>query len=192
MRRKTYDLLFETSTGMQELVKQPHSLWRSFFYYILSVGLFTGVVTNTWLLQMPLQVRFAIILAIVVITGTGLNLYGFLLHGILETYGASQGDSRGLICLLGYTTLPFLVLTPVALLAGRMGVYGLPLLGGTICLGCCWMLYLLVRSLEVIYLINFTRAFVTVIFSLLLLYIVFVFPWQVGFRLLLRAISPML
>ena len=28
-----------------------------------------------------------------------LNLYGFLLHGILETYGAVQGDAKGLICL---------------------------------------------------------------------------------------------
>lgn len=188
MRRKTYDLLFETSDGMHELVKQ-HSLWRSFFYFALSIGLFTGVVTNTWLLHMSLQVRFAIILATVIILCTALNIYGFLLHGILETYGAVQGDSRGLICLLGYTTLPFLLLTPVALLAGKMGVYGLPLLGGTIVIGFLWMLYLLVRSLEVIYLINFLRAFVTVLFSLLLLYIIFVFPWQVGVNLLIHLLQ---
>lgn len=188
MRRKTYDLLFETSDGMHELVKQ-HSLWRSFFYFTLSIGLFTGVVTNTWLLHMPLQVRFAIILATIIILCTALNIYGFLLHGILETYGAVQGDSRGLICLLGYTTLPFLLLTPAALLAGKMGVYGLPLLAGTVVIGFLWMLYLLVRSLEVIYLINFFRALVTVIFSLLLIYIVFIFPWQVGFNLLIRILQ---
>lgn len=188
MRRKTYDLLFETTIGMTELVKQ-HSLWRSIFYFTMSVGLYTGVVTNTWLLHMDLEVRLAIILATVVITGTALNLYGFLLHGILETYGAVQGDSKGLICLLGYTTLPFLLLTPAALLAGKMGVYGLPLLCCTFAVGFVWMLYLLIRSLEVIYIINFVRAFTTVLFSLLLLYIVFVFPWQTGFHLLLRALQ---
>lgn len=188
MRRKTYDLLFETSEGMHELVKQ-RSLWRSIFYFTLSIGLFTGVVTNSWLLHMPLAVRFGIIMATVVILGTALNIYGFLLHGILETYGAVQGDSKGLICLLGYTTLPFLLLTPAALLAGKMGVYGLPLLCGIVAVGFFWMLYLLVRSLEVIYLINFLRAFVTVLFSLLLLYIVFVFPWQVGFNLLIHILQ---
>ncbi len=188
MRRKTYDLLFETTIGMTELVKQ-RSLWRSIFYFTMSIGLYTGVVTNTWLLHMDLTVRFAIILATVVISGTALNLYGFLLHGILETYGAVQGDSKGLICLLGYTTLPFLLLTPAALLAGKMGVYGLPLLGCTMVIGFIWMIYLLVRSLEVIYIINFTRAMMTVLFSLLLLYIVFIFPWQVGFNLLLRALK---
>lgn len=188
MRRKTFNLLFETGEGMHELAKQ-RSLWRSVFYFTLSIGLFTGVVTNTWFIHMDLEVRMAIILATVVIWGTALNLYGFLLHGILETYGAVQGDSRGLICLLGYTTLPFLVLTPVALLAGKLGVYGLPLLCCTCAVGFSWMLYLLIRSLEVIYIINFLRAMMTVLFSLLLLYIVFIFPWQVGFELLLRALQ---
>lgn len=188
MRRKTYKLLFETTDGMNELVKQK-SLWRSISYFTLSIGLYTGVVTNTWLLQMPLQVRFGIILATVIVLGTALTIYGFLLHGILETFGAVQGDVKALICLLGYTTLPFLVLTPAALLAGKMGVYGLPLLGIAFVLGFGWMLYLLIHSLEVIYIINFTRACVTVLFSLLLLYIVFIFPWQVGFNLLLRALQ---
>lgn len=188
MRRKTYDLLFETSEGMLVLSKQP-SMWRSAFYFTLSVGLFTGVVTNTLLLHMPLEVRFGIILATIVIAGTLLNLYGFLLHGLLETYGAVQGDSKGLICLLGYTTLPFLVLTPAALLAGKLGVHGLLLFTGTFLLGFVWMLYLLIRSLEAIYLISFFRAFVTVLFSLLLIYIVFIFPWQVGFHLLIRALT---
>jgi len=138
---------------------------------------------------MHIEVRFAITLATIVVLGTALNLYGFLLHGILETYGAVQGDSKGLICLLGYTTLPFLLLTPAALLAGKMGVYGLPLLGITFLVGFLWMLYLLVRSLEVIYLINFLRALATVLFSLLLLYIVFIFPWQVGFNLFMRVLQ---
>lgn len=49
----------------------------------------------------------------------------FLLHGILETLGAMAGDAVGLICLLGYTTLPFLVMTPVALLGTKLGLPGM-------------------------------------------------------------------
>jgi hypothetical protein len=111
-----------------------------------------------------------------------------LLHGILETFGALAGDAKGLVCLLGYTTLPFLMLTPCALLAGKMGFNGLFVLAGITLIGCFWMLYLLVRSLEVVYIIDFYRAAATVLFSLLLLYIAIVFPWQVGFNLLLRHI----
>ena len=38
-------------------------------------------------------------------------------------------------------TLPFLLLTPGALLAGKMGFNGLPLLGVLFLIGCLWMLY---------------------------------------------------
>lgn len=163
--------------------KQP-SLWRSAFYFTLSFSFF-GVATNCWLLDSPLEVRFGIIIATVLIAGTALTLYGFLLHGIMETFGALAGDPVGLICLLGYTTLPFLLLTPGALLAGRMGLNGLPLLGVLFLIGCLWMLYLLVRSLEAVYLVDAFRAGITVVFSLFLLYIVFVLPWQVCLMLLL-------
>ena len=105
--------------------------------------------------------------------------------GLLVAFGALAGDPVGLICLLGYTTLPFLLLTPGALLAGRMGFNGLPLLGVLFLIGCLWMLYLLVRSLEAVYLVDAFRAGVTVVFSLFLLYIVFVLPWQVCLMLLL-------
>jgi hypothetical protein len=47
------------------------------------------------------------------------------------------------------------------------------------------MLYLLVRSLEAVYLVDAFRAGVTVVFSLFLLYIVFVLPWQVCLMLML-------
>ena len=127
MRRKTFEVLFEPGAGMAAIAKQP-SLWRSAFYFTLSFSFF-GVATNCWLLDSPLEVRFGIIIATVLIAGTALTLYGFLLHGIMETFGALAGDPVGLICLLGYTTLPFLLLTPGALLAGRMGFNGLPLLG---------------------------------------------------------------
>ena len=185
MRRKTFDVLFDTSAGMATLVKQP-CLWRSAFYFTLSVGFFTGVTTNCWLLEQEIAVRFAIIIAVVVVAATALALYGFLLHGIMETFGALAGDPVALICLLGYTTLPFLVLTPGALLAGKLGWGGLPLLGGLFLVGCVWMLYLLVRALEAVYLIDYVRAGVTLLFSLLLLYIVVIFPWQMGLTLLLR------
>lgn len=185
MRRKTFDVLFDTKAGMTVLVKQP-CLWRSGWYFTLSVGFFSGVVTNCWFLQQPLEVRFALIAASVMILGAALTIYGFLLHGILETFGAVSGDPKGLICLIGYTVLPFLLLTPVSLLAGKLGVGGLFLLAFVICIGFCWMLYLLMRSLEVVYLIDFKRAAATILFSLLLLYIVFIFPLQIGFSMLGR------
>ena len=115
MRRKTFDVLFETRDGMRLLV-QERCMWRSLWYFALSVGLFSGVVTNQLFLDQALSVRFAVIAAAVSIAGVVLSMYGFLLHGILETLGAMAGDAVGLICLLGYTTLPFLVMTPVALL----------------------------------------------------------------------------
>lgn len=185
MRRKTFDVLFDTKAGMTVLVKQP-CLWRSGWYFALSVGFFSGVVTNSWFLNQPLEVRFALIAASILILGAALTIYGFLLHGILETFGAAAGDPKGLICLIGYTVLPFLVLTPVSLLAGKLGVGGIFLLAFVVCIGFCWMLYLLMRSLEVVYLIDFKRAAATILFSLLLLYIVFIFPLQIGFNMLAR------
>ncbi len=188
MRRRIYDVLFQTKAGMTDLVKQP-SLWRSGFYFTLSVGLFSGVVTNTWLVNLPLSVRLATVLATVIIAGVALSLYGFLLHGILETLGALAGDARVLICLLGYTVLPFLLLTPVALLAGKLGLGGIVLLLCIWLLGLVWMLYLLVRSLEVTYIIDFKRSASIILFSLLLLYIVFVLPWQIIINLLWQSWS---
>lgn len=187
MRRKTFDVLFEPGAGLNALVKQP-CLWRSAFYFTLSVGFFTGVLSNCWLSEQPLSVRFAIITATVLISATALSLYGFLLHGIMETFGALAGDPVGLICLLGYTTLPFLLLTPGALLAGKLGFGGLPLLGILFFIGCLWMLYLLVRTLEAVYLVDCFRASVTVIFSIILMYIVFCLPWQLIFELVTNSL----
>ena len=100
------------------------------------------------------------------------------------------GDAVGLICLLGYTTLPFLVMTPVALLGTKLGLPGMLL----VVVGACitaklWMLYLLIRALQVVYLIDFKRSLATVAFSLLLLYIAFVLPLQIVFELLMLKIS---
>ena len=93
MRRKTYDVLFDPGTGMAALVKEP-CLWRSAFYFTLSVGFFTGVVTNSWLLEQSLEIRFAIIICTVLISATALALYGFLIHGIMETFGALAGEAH--------------------------------------------------------------------------------------------------
>ena len=181
MRRKTFDVLFETRDGMRLLV-QERCMWRSLWYFALSVGLFSGVVTNQLFLDQALSVRFAVIAAAVSIAGVVLSMYGFLLHGILETLGAMAGDAVGLICLLGYTTLPFLVMTPVALL-------GMLVVVGACITAKLWMLYLLIRALQVVYLIDFKRSLATVAFSLLLLYIAFVLPLQIVFELLMLKIS---
>lgn len=60
MRRKTFDVLFETRDGMRLLV-QERCMWRSLWYFALSVGLFSGVVTNQLFLDQALSVRFAVI-----------------------------------------------------------------------------------------------------------------------------------
>lgn len=182
MRRKTFDVLFETEDGMR-LLAQERCLWRSLWYFTLSVGLFCGVVTNQLFLEQVLSVRFAVVVAVVSIVGVSLAMYGFLLHGILETLGALAGDAVGLICLLGYTTLPFLVLTPVALLGTKLGLPGVLLIIGACIIAKLWMLYLLMRALQIVYLIDFKRSLATVVFSLLLLYIAFVLPVQVLIKL---------
>ena len=179
MRRKTFDVLFETRDGMRLLV-QERCMWRSLWYFALSVGLFSGVVTNQLFLDQALSVSIA---------GVVLSMYGFLLHGILETLGAMAGDAVGLICLLGYTTLPFLVMTPVALLGTKLGLPGMLVVVGACITAKLWMLYLLIRALQVVYLIDFKRSLATVAFSLLLLYIAFVLPLQIVFELLMLKIS---
>ena len=159
------------------------------YSYATAVGLFSGVVTNQLFLDQALSVRFAVIAAAVSIAGVVLSMYGFLLHGILETLGAMAGDAVGLICLLGYTTLPFLVMTPVALLGTKLGLPGMLVVVGACITAKLWMLYLLIRALQVVYLIDFKRSLATVAFSLLLLYIAFVLPLQIVFELLMLKIS---
>ena len=113
----------------------------------------------------------------------------FFAARVLETLGAMAGDAVGLICLLGYTTLPFLVMTPVALLGTKLGLPGMLVVVGACITAKLWMLYLLIRALQVVYLIDFKRSLATVAFSLLLLYIAFVLPLQIVFELLMLKIS---
>jgi len=183
MRRKTFDVLFETKNGMHLLGKEQ-SFSHSALYFALSLGLFGGVVSNHFLAAQPLEIRFAVVLAVIVITGVILSLEGFLLHGICETVGATSGNPASLICMLGYTALPFLVLTPVALMCTKIGYSGLLIFPFVLLAGLMWMLYLLMRALEVVYIIDFTRALSVVCFSLLLQYIAFVLPIQLAYYLL--------
>lgn len=183
MRKESFSVLFETKEGMAELVNQP-CMWRSAVYFVASMGLFTGVCTNTWLMSQPLEVRAGVVLSTILFLVIGLFLYAMLLHGIMETFGALAGDAKALICILGYTALPFLVLTPVALLAGRMGLGGLPLLAIIAIWGFIWMNYLLVRALEVVYIISVWQALGVILFSLILLYVFFTWPFRVGINLL--------
>ena len=168
---------------MSELAEKP-CMWRSALYFIASVGLFTGVVTNTWLSAQTLEFRGAIVLSGVMFWVLALFLYAMLLHGILETFGALSGDAKALICVLGYTGLPFLVFTPVALLAGRLGFGGLSFLLIISAAAFIWMQYLLIRALEVVYIITVWQALGAVLFSLLLLYVFFTWPVRIGYNLL--------
>ena len=115
----------------------------------------------------------------------------FVYYGraILCTMGALAGDAVGLICLLGYTTLPFLMLTPVALLSTKLSFTGILVLAAAIMAGLLWMVYLLVRSLQSVYLIDFKRALATVLFSFLLIYTALVLPFQFLFKLLMLKFS---
>ena len=104
-------------------------------------------------------------------------------------YGRAGRRCRRLICLLGYTTLPFLMLTPVALLSTKLSFTGILVLAAAILAGLLWMVYLLVRSLQSVYLIDFKRALATVLFSFLLIYTALVLPFQFLFKLLMLKFS---
>ena len=185
MRKESFSVLFETKEGMAELVNQP-CMWRSAVYFVASMGLFTGVCTNTWLMSQPLEVRAGVVLSTILFLVIGLFLYAMLLHGMAYFlyYNAFSKLKAQEICILGYTALPFLVLTPVALLAGRMGLVGLPLLAIIAVFGFVWMNYLLVRALEVVYIISVWQALGVILFSLILLYVFFTWPFRIGINLL--------
>ena len=180
MLRELLDLNFDIKEWMESVVSR-RCLWRSALYFIASMGLYTGVVSNTWLLAQPLEIRAAMVLSSIMFLGILFFLYSMLLHGILETFGALAGDVRALICVVGYTALPFLIFTPVALLAGKLGFGGLPLLAIITLAALIWMNYLLVRALEIVYIISVWQSLGVIIFSLVVLYVFFTWPIRVGF-----------
>ncbi|MEG1727256.1 MAG: YIP1 family protein [Acidaminococcaceae bacterium] len=184
MRRKSYDVLFEPKQGMAFLMKAP-TLWRSLFYFIISAGAFMGVVTNVWLAEHSLSTRFAVLAGLLITQIVFLVVYSCFLHGLLDACGVPGGDIEGLLCIMGYTALPYLVLTPVALLGVKLGGIWLGLILLAFLVGGIWWVFLLVRALQVVYLIDFLRAAATVCLSLLLLAVIMVMPIYLLVKMLL-------
>lgn len=168
MRRKSYDILFEPKAGMTEMVTQS-SVWRSIFYYVISMGAFVGVVTNVLFREQSLAVRFGLLLGILLIKFLALGVYGCFVHGLIEAIGATSGDIRSLLCILGFTALPFLVLTPVALMGAKLGGLWLLLVFVAFAIAFIWWLFLVIRALQVVYIIDYLTSFIVVCFSFLIL-----------------------
>ena len=183
MRRKSFDVLFEPKQGMAELAKKP-TMWRSLFYFVISMGAFIGVITNVIFADQLIAVRFAILVGLLVIKLIALACYGCFLHGLSDICGAPGGDIRSFLCILGFTTLPYLVLTPIALLGVRFGGIWLLLIPITGLIGLAWWFFLVARALQVVYLINFFRAAAIVAFSLFLLMIILFMPFYLGTKMI--------
>jgi len=183
MRRKSFDVLFATKTGMAELALNP-TMWRSLFYFTISLGAFIGVCTNIAFSQQTLGIRFAILVGIILTKIVGMAIFGCFLHGLIDACGGGAGNVRGLLCILGFTALPFLVLTPVALLGVSLGGIWLLTLPLTMLFGCFWCVYLMIRAVEAVYLINFGRAAALVVFGFFLWLIVFLVPIYMFVRMI--------
>ena len=167
MRRKSFDVLFATKTGMGWLAQHP-TLWRSLFYFVISMGAFTGVCTNIAFADQYLWVRLGVLLGVLSAHLLIIIVFGCFLHGLIDACGGGSGNVWGLLCIMGFTTLPFLVLTPLALMAMRLGGVAVLVLPIACILGYIWCVYLLMRAVEAVYLLNFRQAFVVVVFALLL------------------------
>lgn len=188
MRRKSFDILFAPKQGMAELAKKP-TMWRSLFYFIISAGAFLGVITNVILAEQPLAVRFAVLAGILTVKIVALACYGCFLHGLSDICGAPGGDIRSFLCILGFTALPYLVLTPVALLGVRFGGLWLSLIPAAALAGLVWWFFLITRALQVVYLVSFFRAAAVVAFSIFLLSLVVMMPAYLAAKMLLFSLG---
>ena len=187
MRRKSFDVLFETRAGMAYLAQNP-TLWRSLFYYVISVGAFVGVCTNIMFAQQYITVRIAILLAILIKCIIGMCIFGFFLHGLIDACGGGSGNVKGLLCILGFTGLPFLVLTPLSLLAARLGGMGIIVFPVALFIGCLWSLYLIIRAVEAVYLIKLKDSCAIVGFGILLWLIMLLLPIYLTIKVILLSI----
>ena len=124
------------------LLAQNPTLWRSLFYFVISIGAFTGVCTNIVFAEQELYIRLGILLGTLLFKLLLVVIFGCFLHGLIDACGGGSGNVKGLLCIMGFTTLPFLVLTPLALLAMRLGGWHLLILPLTCFLGCVWSAYL--------------------------------------------------
>ena len=94
------------------------------------------------LAEQPLAVRFAVLAGILTVKIVALACYGCFLHGLSDICGAPGGDIRSFLCILGFTALPYLVLTPVALLGVRFGGLWLSLIPAAALAGLVWWFFL--------------------------------------------------
>lgn len=185
MRRKTFDVLFMSKMGMAELALAP-TMWRSLFYMTISVGAFVGVVVNVLFASQPLAVRMGLILGFLLLKIVGLGVFGCFLHGLIDACGGGAGNLRALLCTLGFTTLPFLVFVPVALMGVTVG--GWAVLALVLCYGLAfvWSLFLVIRAVEAVYLLSFSRAVSIVLFAMGLLLMLIAFPLYLGGSMLVK------
>ena len=175
MRRKSFDVLFDTKSGMAWLADHP-TMWRSLFYFVISLGAFAGVCTNVFFREEYIGVRFAILLGFLVVRGIELTVFGCFLHGLIDLCGGGSGNVRGFLCILGFTTLPYLVFTPLALLAVELGGLGVLSLPVTYFAAFLWSLYLMMRAVEAVYLLDFMRSVMVVFFAFFLWLIMLALP----------------
>lgn len=184
MRRKSFDVLFETKTGMAELALHP-ALWRSLLYFVISAGAFIGVCTNVLFAQQPLSVRAAILVGLLTVKIVAMLIFGCFLHGFIDACGDTGGNVKGLLCIMGFAALPFLLLTPLALMSVTLGGLWLLLLPFLVFIGTVWGFYLIVRAVEAVYLIAFSHAFAVALFAVCLWVLLLFAPMILGVRLLL-------
>ena len=175
MRRKSFDVLFDTKSGMAWLADHP-TMWRSLFYFVISLGAFLGVCTNVFFKEEYIGVRFAILIGMLVSKAIGMVFFACFLHGLIDLCGGGSGNIRGFLCILGFTTLPYLVFTPLALLAVKLGGLGLLSLPITYFAAFLWSLYLMMRAVEAVYLLDFLRSGIVVFFAFLLWFIMLALP----------------
>ena len=175
MRRKSFDVLFDTKSGMAWLAQHP-TMWRSLFYFVISIGAFVGVCTNVFFKEEYIGVRFALLIGILVVKAIELIIFGCFLHGLIDLCGGGSGNIRGFLCILGFTTLPYLAFTPLALVAVQLGGLGILSLPITCLAAFLWTLYLMMRAVEAVYLLDFMRSAIVVFFAFLLWLIMLALP----------------
>lgn len=167
MRRQSFDLLFEPKYGLNELLNTGG--WgKSIFWFLVSMGSFWGVMSNVFLAEETLAVRFGILLGILLAQTVWLFCFACYLHGVTEACGAPTGDIRTFLRLLGFTGFPFLVMTPVALAGAKTGGAGIVLIALACCVGFFWWAFLTVKALTVAYLISAARAWTVFLYGLFL------------------------
>ncbi|HIU63795.1 MAG TPA: YIP1 family protein [Candidatus Avacidaminococcus intestinavium] len=184
MRRKVFDLLFEPKQRMTEL-SDVSSLWRSLFYFVLSMGICSGIVTNVLFSGSSLAVRGGILLGFVVFHLVALIVYTCFLHGLSDACGAPGGDIRALLGLLGYAALPYLVVAPIFLLSVKLGGFWLVFIVLAGMGASLWALFLVIRALQAVYLLTFFRACAMVCFSIFLLTVATILPIYLASKMLL-------